>query len=77
MEDNDITGNALSGMEITTGGSPTVRANRINRNGYQAVRIYQGGLGVIEDNDLTGNTGGVWDIAESCRENITLARNRE
>jgi parallel beta-helix repeat protein len=77
VEDNDIIGNALSGMEITTGGSPTVRANRINRNGHQAVRIYEGGLGVIEDNDLTGNTGGVWDIAESCRENITLARNRE
>jgi parallel beta-helix repeat protein len=53
VEDNDIIGNALSGMEITTGGSPTVRANRINRNGHQAVRIYEGGLGVIEDNDLT------------------------
>jgi parallel beta-helix repeat protein len=52
LEDNDITGNAYSGVEITTDSNPTLRANRINRNAYQAVWIHHGGRAVIEDNDL-------------------------
>ena len=42
VEDNDITGNALTGVEIKTGANPTLRRNRINRNKQAAVRIYQG-----------------------------------
>ncbi|SRR5712691_4592355 len=77
LEDNDITGNANAGVEIREGGSPALRANRINRNGYQAVWIHDGGLGVIEDNDLSGNANGAWHIAEDCRANVTRARNKE
>ncbi len=77
MGDNDITGNAYRGVEIKTGSNPTLRANRINRNGYQAVSIHDGGLGVIEDNDLTGNEQGAWKITEDCIKNVTRARNKE
>jgi hypothetical protein len=34
-------------VEIITGGNPTLLRNRINRNEYQAVRIEQGGKGVV------------------------------
>jgi len=41
-------------VEIRTGGHPTLRRNRINRNEYQAIRIRQGGKGVVKDDNLTG-----------------------
>lgn len=63
-------------MEIKTGGNPTLRRNRVNRNGYTAVRIYDGGRGVMEDNDLTGNERGAWDIAKDCKASVTDARNK-
>jgi F-box protein 11 len=54
-----------------------VRRNQINRNDYQAVWIHEGGGGVVENNDLTGNKRGAWDIAEDCQANVTRARNKE
>ena len=39
--------------------------------------IYDGGKGVVEDNDLTGNARGAWDVAEDCEPNVTRARNKE
>jgi F-box protein 11 len=41
------------------------------------VWIYDGGQGVLEDNDLTGNSGGAWAIADDCKANVTRARNKE
>ena len=64
-------------MTVTTGGNPTVRADRINRNGFHAVWIVEGGRGVVEDNDLTGNAKGAWRIARDCQANVTRARNKE
>jgi F-box protein 11 len=64
-------------VEIKTGGNPTLRANRISGNGYEAVWVYDGGRGVVEDNDLTGNARGAWDIAEGCKDKVTRARNKE
>ena len=32
LEDNDITGNACSGVAIKTGGNPTLRGNQIHDN---------------------------------------------
>ena len=64
-------------MSIRSGGNPTVRGNRINRNTYEAVWIREGGKGVVEDNDLTGNVRGAWDIAKDCEPNVTRARNLE
>jgi F-box protein 11 len=77
LEDNDITGNTFSGVEIREGGNPTLRGNRINRNGNHAIWIHDGGRGVVEDNDLTGNAKGAWRIAEDCQANLTRARNKE
>jgi len=31
----------------------------------------------VEDNDLTGNVKGAWDIAEDSTANVTRARNQE
>ena len=77
LEDNEITGNGETGVEISTDGSPSVRGNRINRNEYQAVWVHERGMGVIEDNDLTGNIEGAWLIAKDCKPNVTRARNKE
>jgi len=62
---------------IQVGGNPALRRNRINRNNNQAIWIHRGGKGVLEDNDLTGNKRGVWDIAADSRGDVTCARNRE
>jgi F-box protein 11 len=64
-------------VAIQTGGNPILRRNRVNRNGYRGAWIYGGGRGVLEDNDLTGNAGGAWDIADDCEANVTRARNKE
>jgi parallel beta-helix repeat protein len=77
LEDNDITANTGVGVEIETGGNPTLRRNRINRNGYQAVWIHRNGNGVVEDNDLTGNKQGALIISLNPRGKVTRARNRE
>lgn len=76
LDDNDITANTFSGVAIVTGGNPTLRHNRIHRNGYQAVWVREGGGGVIEDNDLTDNPGGAWRI-ENGAGKLTRARNTE
>ena len=62
---------------VRRGGNPTLRGNRVNGNGYQAVWVHHGGRGVVEDNDLTGNEKGAWLIAEDCQANVTRARNKE
>jgi F-box protein 11 len=62
---------------IETGGDLTVRGNRINRNGDVAVYVHEGGRGVVQDNDLTGNSRGTWDIEEDCKTNMTRTRNKE
>ena len=77
LEDNDISGNGNVGVAIVTGGNATVRRNRINRNAYYAIGIHEGGKCVVEDNDLTGNTLGAWDIDEVSVPDVTRARNKE
>ena len=77
LEDNEIFGNALSGVWIKTGGNPTLRCNRIDNSGYVAVFVSNGGGGTIEDNDLRGNAKGAWDISADSEPNIRRARNKE
>lgn len=60
-----------------TEGHATLRRNRINRNGYQAVWIYDRGSGVIEDNDLSDNAKGTWNIAKDSEDKVRRARNKE
>jgi len=55
LEDNDITGNGYSGVEIKTGGDPTLRGNQIHDNTQDGVYVSDHGLGTLEDNEITGN----------------------
>ncbi|MBI4277426.1 MAG: right-handed parallel beta-helix repeat-containing protein, partial [Armatimonadetes bacterium] len=73
----DIFGHAYAGVSITTGGNLTLRRNRINRNGYNAVWVYGGGGGTIEDNDLRGNRRGAWDVSTDSASSVRRARNQE
>jgi F-box protein 11 len=81
VADNDITGNStgnsIGGVLIVNGASPKLSGNRINSNEGPAIRISEGGGGLFEDNVLTGNSQGAWDIAEDCTANVTHARNKE
>jgi parallel beta-helix repeat protein len=54
IEDNDIFGNVLSGIEILGAGNPIVRGNKIH-DGSCGLNIHQNGQGLIEDNDIFGN----------------------
>ncbi len=77
MEDNDVTGNALKGVSVRTGGILIVRGNRINRNGPEAVWVRMGGRAVVEDNDLRNNGGdGPWNIALGSAADVSSARNK-
>ncbi|MDO8490814.1 MAG: right-handed parallel beta-helix repeat-containing protein, partial [Dehalococcoidia bacterium] len=77
LEDNDIFGNALTGVAISEGGNPTLRRNRINKNSYEAVWVYKNGSGTIEDNDLRENARGAWDISPDCQDKVTRRGNQE
>ena len=65
FEDNDITDNRYSGVEVRTGGDPTIRHNRITNNDNPGVYVNENGRGTFEDNDITDNAKaeqgpGVW-----------------
>ena len=59
------------------GGNPTVRRNRISKNGYEAIWVHDGGQDVFEDNDLRENAKGVWDISADCLDKVKRVRNQE
>jgi len=65
-----------AGVSIKTGGDPTLRRNQIHDNKGGGVHVHDNGLGTLEDNDITGNERGAWDIAEDCKANVTRARNK-
>lgn len=75
IEECSIFDNAKSGVTITEGANPTIQRCKINRNGYEAVWVLNGGAGSIEDCDLTGNTRGTWDIEPGC--NVNRSNNKE
>ncbi len=77
LEDNEITGSGLTGVEIQAGADPVLRRNQIHRNGYAGVWVDEAGKGVIEDNDLTENAEGARTIARGYARNVTRARNKE
>jgi F-box protein 11 len=63
-------------VTIKTGGNSSVRRNRINHNGYEGVRIHEGGGGVIEDNDLSDNVRGAWGIARDSKSAVLRKGNK-
>ena len=62
LDDNDIFGNALAGVEVRTGADPVLRRNRISKNQYQGIWVREGSGGTFEENDLRGNEKGPWLI---------------
>jgi parallel beta-helix repeat protein len=76
LKDNDIFANAGPGVAICSGSKPTLSHNRIYGN-QTALQVLGGGGGVVEDNDLTGNSQGAWDLDEDYPNKVRSARNRE
>lgn len=80
LEDNDIFANALAGVDITRG-HPTLRRNRITKNGDVGVKVWSRrspvGGGIFEDNDLCGNVKGAWYIAPVCERQVQRRGNKE
>ena len=54
---------------------PPVRT--ITANGYEAIWVKTGGGGVFEDNDLSGNDLGAWDMAEDTKADVTAHNDTE
>ena len=57
-----ISGNAFAGVQIKTGGNPTVRGCEIRDNKEAGVFVYEQGQGTFTGNTLTGNASGAWRI---------------
>jgi F-box protein 11 len=47
---------------VESGGNPTVRGNRITGSQQNGVYVYNKGAGVFEDNIVTGNRKGDWNV---------------
>ena len=74
LEDNDIFQNAYSGVEIRSGGNPTLRRNRIHDGKSAGVLVWDNGQGTLEDNDIFANAYSGVEIKTA--GNPALRRNR-
>ena len=70
-----ISGNALSGVEISEGGNPVVRDCQIRDGKSAGVQVYEQGQGTFTGNTLTGNARGAWNI-EATAGTVTRTGNR-
>ena len=73
LEDNDIFGHALAGVEIKMGSNPTLRRNRIYDGKADGVFVQDHGQGTLEDNDIFGNASAGVAINTG---NPTMRKNR-
>ena len=76
LEENDIFGNAYAAVAIRDGGNPTLQRNQISKN-REAARVYRGGGGTFEDNDLRDNARGAWVISADSEGNVKRDGNQE
>jgi len=74
LEDNEITGNGASGVEIADGSNPVLRRNQIHDNKQGGVFVEDGALGTLEDNDISGNSAAGVEITSD--GNPTVRGNR-
>jgi F-box protein 11 len=51
-EENEVYGNSLAGIWVTTGSSPILRKNRIHSGKQVGVYFYDNGHGLLENNDI-------------------------
>jgi F-box protein 11 len=73
LEDCDITSQSSACVAIHGGADPRLRRNRIHDGKHISVFVYDNGQGVLEDNDIFSNIGGVVITSGG---NPTLRRNR-
>ncbi len=74
IEDNEIFGNALSGVEISDGADPILRRNRIYNGKSAGIFLYGNARGFIEDNEIFGNQSANLVIMEE--SDPVIRRNR-
>ena len=74
--------NRLSGIQVQRGGSATLRGNTSTGNQVDAICIYQReshdpacAVLVVENNQLTGNTGQSLFVSDLCRVRVQQANN--
>jgi parallel beta-helix repeat protein len=70
----DITSQGGSCVYIRDGADPRLRRNKIHDAGEHGVYVYDGGLGTLEDNEITGNAYPA--VAISAGGNPVLRRNQ-
>ena len=74
IENNDVYGNANTGVYISDGGNPIVKSNKIHDMKSTGVDVVRKGQGIIEDNDIYGNVhSGIWISSEG---NPIVKKNR-
>ena len=74
LEENEISDNGRAGVLVVSGHA-VIRNNRINRNGYEGIWVRSGASATIEDNDLTMNERGPFDIEKNAQ--VRTIGNRE
>lgn len=68
VEGGQITGNGGAGVEIKEGSTVIVTGCTITDNAYEAVWVRDAeSTGTFRDNDLRGNRGGAWNIADGAK----------
>ncbi len=74
LEGCDITGFGQACVSVHSGADPRLRRNRIHDGRAEGVSIYDSGLGILEENEISSNTGP--GVAISRGGNPILRRNR-
>lgn len=77
LEDNEIVAHANSGLTIMRDSYAVALRNRINRNAQYAVRIDAHAGGTFEDNDLSNNYQGAWDIDKTSFGKVLRQGNKQ
>jgi F-box protein 11 len=73
LEGCDISSRSLACVAIRNGADPRLRRNKIHDGKRSGVFVLDGGLGTLEDNDITSNLSGVSVKSDG---NPTLRRNQ-
>ncbi|WP_417914997.1 right-handed parallel beta-helix repeat-containing protein [Candidatus Electronema sp. JM] len=77
LEDNSIFANTLAGVAIVITYNVIMRRNKIYQNSGCGIWIFADGGGIFEDNDLSGNAEGAWEIEPDCEANVQRRGNKE
>ena len=74
LEDNDIFENSDADVEISKGGNPSLKRNRIHDGKGDSIQVLDNGQGILEGNDIFGHDSP--QVVIQTGGNPTLRRNR-